>query len=76
MKEDLKKMLQRKLLLKPCFRKLLSDFKKLLLDFNFLKQGFNFTKRNNVKIKPHFAVPKRLFTFAIRSINKMILNYE
>ena len=37
-------MLQRKLLIKPCFKKLKSDN-------NFLKQGFNLAKHNSMKIK-------------------------
>ena len=38
MKEDLKKMLQRKLMIKPCFSIRKQGLRKLLLDFNFLKQ--------------------------------------
>ena len=43
-KETFKKMLQRKLLIKPCFKKLFLHFSELFLHFNFLRQRFNFSR--------------------------------
>ena len=45
-------MLQRKLLLKPCFKFLKSSN-------NLLKQGFNLAKHNNVKTKQYKRAIKR-----------------
>ena len=50
-KETFKKMLQRKLLIKPCFKKIKSDNNLLKSDFSVTKQGFNFAKHCLLKMK-------------------------
>ena len=53
-KESIEKMLQRKLLIKPCFKKLLQGLRKLLQGLRKLLQGLK-------KIKQRISFAKTLF---------------
>ena len=56
-------MLQRKLLIKPCFNFLISDLVAL-------KQGFNLRKSNNMKIKQYKRAPRRDMQYLFVSFGK------